>query len=92
MVKKKLYHSTFPHTFNYLMQSFEDTEDAHEKRFRVVTQIVRELENGDMVYSQSSVLLSRICMDLMKFKSAHLISVCSICIESIQKGNVTNMW
>lgn len=92
MVKSKLYHSTFAHTFNYLMQAFQDSDESQEKRYKIVVAVLKELESGDMQCSQSSVLLSRICMELMKFKTEHLVHICSLCIESIQKGNTANMW
>lgn len=91
MVKQKLYHPTFPHTFNYLMRSFQDQEESHEKRFQVVWAILQEFETGDMQCSQNSVLLSRICMELMKFKTEHLLRLCSLCVGLIQKGNATNI-
>lgn len=73
------------------MQSFQDDDESHDKRFEIVTAVLKEIETGDMQCSQISVLLSRICMELMKFKTEHLVRICSLCIEFIQKGNGTNL-
>lgn len=91
MVKVKMYHSTFPHTLNYLMQSFKDSDESDDKRFKVVAAVLKEFETGDIPSSQSSILLSRICVELVKFKTEHLVNICSICVEAIQKGTITNM-
>lgn len=91
MVKQKLYNATFPHTFNYLLRSFQNDEESHEKRFQVVIAVLKEIDSKDMHCSQNSDLTSRICIELIQFKTEHLICLCLLCVEFIQKGNVTNI-
>lgn len=91
MVKIKLTHPAFPHTLNYIMQSFTDTSESHTKKFKVIMTILNKLETNDVSSTQSNAVVSRICIELDKLKSEHLVDICSFCLECIQKGNVTQM-
>ncbi|KAF5276046.1 hypothetical protein FQA39_LY00842 [Lamprigera yunnana] len=81
----------FKNVWDYLMQSFTDSRECHNKRFEIVTNLLHELEKGLCTSSNCNNLLTRLCIEFPKFKSEHLIEICSFCIECIQKGNVSEM-
>ncbi|KAF2901837.1 hypothetical protein ILUMI_04348 [Ignelater luminosus] len=91
MTCDRINNPNFVHTWNYIMQAFTDSSESHRKRFKLVSALLQELEKGLLPSSQSSRLITRTCVELPKFKSQHLISLCNYCIECIQKGKVTEM-
>lgn len=91
MIKTKLPLPTFVNTLNYLMQSFTDSLESHKKRLGIITTILTKLEIIDVSSTQCNAIVSRICMELEKLKTEHLVDICSFCLESIQKGSVTHM-
>lgn len=91
MVKAKLALPAFIHTLNYLMQSFTDSLESHDKRLKVIMTILAMLESNDVHGTPSDAIVSRICIELDKLKTEHLVDISSFCLESIQKGNVTHM-
>lgn len=70
------------------MLSFTDSLESHNKRLKIIMTILAKLETNDV---QSNAIVSRICMELEKLKTEHLVDICSFSLESIQNGNVTHM-
>ncbi|KAF5299517.1 hypothetical protein FQR65_LT01100 [Abscondita terminalis] len=83
--------SNFVYVWDYLMQSFTDSNESHKKRFQVVSNLLHELEKGLISTSLSNSILTRLCVELPKFKPEHLIQICNFCIECIQKGTISEM-
>lgn len=91
MVETKINSLNFAHILNYLMQSFTNTQESHTKRLKVIMALLKKLETNDGRSSQNNTILSRLCIELSKLKTQHLVEISNFCIELIQKGAVTQM-
>ncbi|GLV41723.1 Fanconi anemia complementation group I [Carabus blaptoides fortunei] len=75
-------------TWNYLLQSFTDSSESHNKRYTISVAVLQLIEEGVVSNAQSNAIVTRLRLELPKFKSHHLIEICNSCIEKIQRGNV----
>lgn len=94
VIKRTLPNSAFPKLWDSLLKAFQDTSNCHQKRIKVVLTTLEELDNQHSVSSDlCSKLIQRLCMDLVKLRTEHLVDICNFCLNSIQsKQNVKNRY
>lgn len=91
LVQTRITNSNFTYTWNYVLQGFTETSLCHEKRFEVVMKVLKELEKNEFSSAHSNTIIRRICMDLVKFKSEHLLKLCDFCLECLQSQRASQM-
>lgn len=74
--------------WNYVLQSFDDSSDSHEKRFDISVAILEKINQNVVAQAHSNEIVTRLRLELSKFKPNHLIRLCDFCVEKIQIGNV----
>lgn len=82
-------HSDFTAFFNYLLQAFADNSESHNRRFKIVRTVINEMRERNLQSAVNKEIVTRLCMELPKFRNNHLIALCSLCSELIQIGNST---
>lgn len=88
IIKQRVTNSNFVSFWNYLMLSFDDSNESHNKRYSVVMICLHDLENHNMSSLHCNAIITRLCLEFPKFKPVHLINLCSFCIKCIQTGNM----
>ena len=85
-------HSDFTTFLNYILQAFVDNSDSHNRRFKIIRTIINEMKERNLQCAVNKEIVTRLCMELPKFRNDHLIALCSLCSEFIQVGNSTYTW
>lgn len=75
-------------TWNYLLQSFTESTESHNKRYAISIAVLQLIDEAVISNTQSNAIVTRLRLELPKFKSHHLIEICNSCIEKIQRGYV----
>lgn len=91
LVKTSISSSVFSRIWDYLLKAFQDSSKCHQKRIKIILTVLNELEEREYFSSQlSSILVQRLCMDLIKFKTDHLVELCNFCLSSIQSKKASS--
>ncbi|KAF7283340.1 hypothetical protein GWI33_000852 [Rhynchophorus ferrugineus] len=86
MIKTKFNSSDFNTILNYILQSCNG--NCHDKRSSIVMSVLDEIKKREVFSSQKcSAMVQRICMDLNKFPTDHLVSLCNYCLTLLQTNN-----
>ncbi|KAK9718765.1 FANCI helical domain 2 [Popillia japonica] len=88
VIKKRISYAEFSTFWNYLLQAL-DTDDLQEKRYEIVQSCINEIKERNINTPHVNSLVTRLWMELPKFLTKHLISLCTLCMGFIQKGDVT---
>ncbi|XP_066260512.1 Fanconi anemia group I protein homolog [Euwallacea similis] len=89
LVERILPMSNFPRFWDLILKAFQNSPNAHEKRFKLILVVLRELDCRECLPSDlRSTIVQRLCMDLLKLKTEHLVDLCNICLNSLQDINV----
>ncbi|XP_056642069.1 Fanconi anemia group I protein isoform X1 [Diorhabda sublineata] len=93
LIKKDICSSNFTETWNYILKSFKNTPQDHNKRINLVINLLNEFENRDLPQSRVEAILNRLNLELPHFKSNDLAKICNFCLEQIQtKKSIKFVW
>ncbi|CAG9823300.1 unnamed protein product [Phaedon cochleariae] len=84
IVKDKINTANFTETWIYILGSFKDDAESHEKRLKLILNVLKEIEENDIPASRINTVVNRLNLELIKFKSQHLAKLCNFCLECIQ--------
>lgn len=92
LIKTKFNSSEFNTTLNYILQSCNG--NSHDIRLSIVMSVLDEIKKREVFSSQiCSALVQRVCMDLNKFPTDHLVELCNYCLTLLQTNkSETNAW
>nr|XP_022920063.1 Fanconi anemia group I protein-like [Onthophagus taurus] len=88
LVKIKINHPDFESLWTYLLRTYKEDENSHGDRFKMVLCCLESLQSQDVSSTTSEAVISRLCLELFNFHSNHLVDLCRLCLEFIQKGGV----
>ncbi|GJQ77090.1 FANCI [Trypoxylus dichotomus] len=88
LIKKRVNYADFSAFWNYLLQAL-DTERSQDKRYELVTTCINEIKDRNINTPHTNSVITRLCMELPKFSTRHLMSLCLLCMQFIQQGDVT---
>ncbi|KAG5900127.1 hypothetical protein JTB14_012800 [Gonioctena quinquepunctata] len=91
LINQKINCANFTETWNYILKSFSDSSESHDKRLISVLYVLKEIENKDLPPSRINSVVNRLSLELIKFKSEHLAKLCCFCLECIQSKRTTKM-
>lgn len=92
MVEATVRNPDFPDIIHYMMQGFGESQESSNKRFYVVRTLMKSLEGTELPGLRSNTIVCRVIEELPKFETKQLVDLTDLCVEFIQKGNVTEMW
>ncbi|EEZ98882.2 Fanconi anemia group I protein homolog-like Protein [Tribolium castaneum] len=91
VIRTRLTNSNFTYTWNYILEGLAESPNSHNKRYGVVLSVIEELDRSEVSSFHSNAITSRICTELAKFQTEHLLKLCDFCVESLQSGRVSQM-
>ncbi|CAG9854126.1 unnamed protein product [Phyllotreta striolata] len=89
LVKALLRSSNITETWNYILISFSESPESHQKRLTLVFSILRELEKRDISQTSINAVITVLCLELGKFIPGDLAKICHYCLEEIRSSKPT---
>nr|CAI5817017.1 unnamed protein product [Callosobruchus analis] len=90
-IKQNINSTGFTEVWNVLLKIFGDNTELSRRRIKFVLGVLQMIEEQDVQVSRTKAIISRLILDITKFKSEDLARMCKFCLECIQSKKTTKM-
>ncbi|CAH2009829.1 unnamed protein product [Acanthoscelides obtectus] len=90
-IKENINSAGFTEVWNFILQIFGDNTELNRRRIKFVLCVLQTIEEQDVPVSRTKAVISRLILDITKFKSEDLAKMCKFCLECIQSRKTTKM-